>query len=296
MKFEPFEIYYIALGAFVGLCAMLIFLPGETLLRTVRRIPLSAIMVICLLWLGTLLAYSIWRSKELDVSVSAHRVVPNSTNVLVLIYGWTGDQETWSTIVPLLKSDTRLAAFEIQSINFASSNFFDRNRNLEAIGRHVLGVFRGSNLKEKQISIVTHSTGGLLARQAILEAQDSGNPINVRHLISLAAPHGGTDVAQLATHLGVSQRLLLDLLPQSPYLRKLEVRWLQHRMSAAGQFIAETCIVGSDDRVVPRQSASAACQRFRLIDGSGHADIQRPTSMTDRRYDIVTETLLDAPL
>src|SRR4029077_9491330 len=105
---------------------------------------------------------------------------------------------------------------------------------------------------------VTHSTGGGIARQIALGLKDGMAPaLVIERIVSLAPPHYGSEWARVASHLGVSQKLLADLQNESVYLQELSARWSSLPSAMA---LIETCIVGAEDRVVTAASSSWGCQ------------------------------------
>ncbi|MEU4762001.1 hypothetical protein AB0H12_02025 [Actinosynnema sp. NPDC023794] len=106
---------------------------------------------------------------------------------------------------------------------------------------NVLARLQNEGVGERPLVFVTHSMGGLLAKQVLLHAE--GSPAYrsfaeaARGVVFLATPHTGADMAGYLKRLGLGLRLtaaVADLEPNSAYLRDLNVRYRDwaHRSGA----------------------------------------------------------------
>jgi pimeloyl-ACP methyl ester carboxylesterase len=112
-----------------------------------------------------------------------------------------------------------------------------------------------------RVDLVGHSLGGLLARWYL---QELGGARNVRRLVTLATPHGGTRTARIApVALGRALR------PDSDVVRRLKEG--RHR---AGAVRHVAIVAGGDLMVTPPESAAALEDAEVIwIDGLGHNEM-----------------------
>jgi pimeloyl-ACP methyl ester carboxylesterase len=205
-----------------------------------------------------------------------------------LIHGWTGDSGTWSALIPLIVADNRFDAFEVATVDYASTNLLDRTVTLHQMAAKIRLAI-GSRLAGRKTVIVTHSTGGVLARQIILDEWARPEPsLTIERLVSLAPPHGGSDVAQTAGFLGVIQIMLRELQERSTYLAELNTSW-----RVAASTFAETCIFAGRDGIVTSMSATRGCVHSLKLDGWGHAEVHRPAFNGDGRYIAISAALTE---
>jgi pimeloyl-ACP methyl ester carboxylesterase len=287
--------YYGVLAAVLAGIAILVIVPTDVFVRAVGRTPLVSAIVVFAAWLGGLYAYGVWRDSGASVALRTVRPSGAPGRTLVLVHGWQGNEETWSSLLPLLMADSRFGGYGIAKIDYPTSRIFDQGRSLRLVGSEVASAM-SKGLEGQRISFVTHSTGGVLARQAIVELSAQGWGGDIERLVTFSAPHGGTDVAKFAGLIGLSQALLADLQEGSGYLLRLREQWSGRRGSKKATQLIETCLSSTADSVVTPRSASAGCQHHDDAGPWAHGEIHRPQSMTDARYEkLVAGLLRDLP-
>lgn len=128
----------------------------------------------------------------------------------------------------------------------------------------------------KSIALVSHSMGGLVARQFILNnAIQNNNEIldRITLVMNIATPHLGTNVANLAS-LVLKHSNVNNMGAFSEYLQKTSENWkhlIEHQSVWTGLFVV---VAGTEDDVVPYGSVR---QQYNQVESLpyGHRDITR---------------------
>ena len=130
-----------------------------------------------------------------------------------------------------------------------------------------------------QIWIISHSMGGLIARDVLIANRLHRDNKSYRLLIEIATPHQGASMARLLSALGISRQLVDDLSPGSAYLATLRDDWneLQDRPQTF-------CLTSPQDAIVPEASATAQCDRYLRYPQWGHIEMVKPNDRNDERY------------
>lgn len=148
-----------------------------------------------------------------------HSLHPGAPTV-VIVSGFTAPRRSLSVIRRRLKRDgfnVLAMSLDWQSLTGGMTGF--GGPALELSNR-VRKLTTEMNVPPEKIFLVAHSAGGLVARYYI---QRLGGSQHCRGLMTLATPHRGTwlAVAGFGTHFVVKARCLLQLVPGSGFLRKL---------------------------------------------------------------------------
>ncbi len=115
-----------------------------------------------------------------------------AAKVLLLIHGWTGNAERWDKFIPKIQNTDNLKYSEIWTFVYISAKPIKSNATLL---KEALDIYA----KEKQVDIVAHSMGGLVAR-SMIEQCDGVKYVN--KLITLGTPHLGSPLAIFRMILG----------------------------------------------------------------------------------------------
>ena len=98
----------------------------------------------------------------------------------------------------------------------------------------------------------------------------------------IASPYSGTNWATLAKKIPFLQKAQLDALtPNSPTLLELNDQWVAWAKRNVPNNCRSRCIFGSNDDVVPLNSASGIDSDGIPILGKGHIDIVKPSTADD---------------
>jgi pimeloyl-ACP methyl ester carboxylesterase len=229
--------------------------------------------------------------------------VANRT-LVVFIHGFIDSDRLWGDLLEACRNCHELSHCEFKTYDYSQSTalvwpLISRGQNLarhvfkkipEAKGVVPLEVLTADLLTRlsadwpqfKSVALVGHSTGGLIALNAILEerreAMKAGSIPRIRHLMQLAVPHKGAKIAKLARIIAPGNIQLNQLHRGSGFLRKLEIAWKAAQPSLA-QGLGHEVIVAAKDEVI---DASSACgyhgmKQYRSVQTT-HSGICHPTN------------------
>jgi pimeloyl-ACP methyl ester carboxylesterase len=164
---------------------------------------------------------------------------------VVFVHGLEGDADsTWGSNKASSWQhwlSTRCPKVASYGLSYPNAAFFWRGHSMALHDRavNVLATLQASGVFDKPFVLVTHSMGGLLAKQMLRVASQKGQffeaMANCCGIVFLATPHGGSPVASLATflgqYLGVSAPLR-DLESFAAHLRDLN-QWFRGFASEA---------------------------------------------------------------
>lgn len=166
----------------------------------------------------------------------ARPIAPSSEKVVVFVHGFMAAGPVFDPMRAEVEKRTQLPCFDFT---------YKSVRSFEAVA-HEFDRYIAHRFKNKRISLVGHSLGGLVCRYWM---QDFAGPLlgQVDSLITLATPHAGTRRSVLA--MGP---LSAALAPHSTLIQKL------HEGHARVRHIPHSALVaGLDSMVVPTRSAAA---------------------------------------
>lgn len=155
----------------------------------------------------SLLSYSLFASRREKIDPGE----PDGYPPLILVHGLGGNPGTFVPMGWYLRLQGRKRSYKI---NFESGQSIDQMAR--ALNRFIAGVLKATG--ERQVEVVAHSMGGIIARLAMAER---GAARRVKTLITLGTPHRGTYSARLA-----NTELARELRPDSTLMRRLaRLRW-----------------------------------------------------------------------
>jgi len=150
----------------------------------------------------SLLSYSLFASRREKIDPGK----PDGHPPLILVHGMGGNPGTFIPMAWYLWLQGRKRSYKI---NFEHGQSIDQMA--QALNRFVADVLKATG--ERQVEIVAHSMGGIIARLALARR---GSAQRVKTLITLGTPHRGTHVARFA-----NTELTLELRPDSALMRRL---------------------------------------------------------------------------
>ncbi|MBE0616049.1 MAG: hypothetical protein IH604_20450 [Burkholderiales bacterium] len=207
---------------------------------------------------------------------------PANRKLLVFIHGWNGDpKDTWRSFPSLACADPRLSDVDVLVVNYPTY-MVRRNVHLAELSDWLnkrLDATREFQRYER-MAIISHSLGGLIGREMVINRQLAGNKRTFGLVISVASPFQGADIGSLGAALNVSQPLAAEAKPGSSFLATLTTHW--DRLTPRPR---THCYSSPGDQVVPSSSALSGCDD-RTIHAYhwGHQDLVKPNSSRDDRY------------
>jgi pimeloyl-ACP methyl ester carboxylesterase len=197
--------------------------------------------------------------------ISAHK--GNKKKAVVFIHGLSGHElKTWQkkeslSLPELFSGDKDLQEFDIYSYGYPTG-FFLKQYNIDDISR--LLVTELNQLHGKQlIYLITHSQGGLIARQSILHLLDRGknDEVNrIQGIVYFAVPFEGAAAGTLMKWVAafipnilgkwVTSVQVLSLELFSKDLGKLNERWNWNFRNGNFPNLLEKAVIGLKDKTV----------------------------------------------
>jgi pimeloyl-ACP methyl ester carboxylesterase len=171
---------------------------------------------------------------------------------VLLVYGFGTTRRSLSVLEKRLRKD----GFDVFSLNMGSLVNIMLTGNIPwraaLVAKKIEKLYK-RNPGMGPLTVIGHSEGGVVGRYYI---QMLGGDRRVKMLITLASPHNGTRLAIMgALSIGAIARDLFQLIPGSPFMRKLA-------RTAFPRGVGFYSIYSPDDWICP----PAAC---RAVDASG---------------------------
>jgi hypothetical protein len=216
-----------------------------------------------------------------------------SKRLALFIHGLRGATEpTWQLFPGMIKADADLAGkYDVAGFDY-STGLFGSYPALSTVAQSLKTEIETRYATYSEIAIIAHSQGGLIARQYIANAINSGERLTVRRLLTFATPHLGSIVASLGKWVpGVSQQakaLALD----SDFILSLSTAWAQ----AKGDTRVRTkYVIAADDAVVGPTSAAGPMWSPTLdaLTGKGHRSAVKPNQPIDTAFLLTKRFLLE---
>lgn len=192
---------------------------------------------------------------------------------IVFIHGLSGHElKTWQkknslSMPELFSEDTDLREFDIYSFGYRTG-FFLKQYNVEEISRLLVTEMNHRLQDKHSIYLITHSQGGLIARQMILHLLDRGKKDEIERIqgvVYLAVPFGGATAGTLMNWgaacipniLGkwLFSVQVLSLAIFSKELSLLRERWNLNFVNGKFPTLQEKAVIGLKDQTVTPFSA-----------------------------------------
>ncbi len=241
----------------------------------------------------------------------------NNKNLIIFVHGFTGSKDTWKNkngeYFPdmLLENEDILNNFDVAYFNYYSKfleifnsrisnlvlktiflNKGDKNRkniDIYSLADFMKSTIRFNCESYDNIIIIAHSMGGLIAKSYIInEIQDFGET-KVGLFISLAVPHMGSDLANLAKLINNKNIQIKNLEPLNDIIIELNRNWVKIDHPKTIYF------VGQYDDVVEKTSAIAIDKiKEEIIScDDDHLSISKPSSKKELNFIAVEKRLLE---
>lgn len=241
----------------------------------------------------------LWTDKYADGLYLLHQDKDAAYDI-VLIHGVTGDaygtwvQEEHDEVVwPRDWLPLDVGRIRVLSVGFELflSRWWGNALPLKERARSISGLLRLAGVGKRPVIFITHSFGGLLAKEIVV----SGQVANVAGVVFYSTPHRGADLVWLMDAMPTLTRgttAAQELLPDSHQLSQLQSAFLQRRVPTLSIGEAVTC--GYPTRYNCVQVVSDASARlcdvcpFVKLDHD-HRLICKPATTSDARYTAVVD-------
>jgi len=236
-------------------------------------------------------------------------------NIIVFIHGLTGNAIStwmndstgayWPDLIaqdPDFQSyDIYVVAYESPRISTASSIVEIATRILSDMNDH--GIFNGY----QQISFITHSMGGLIAKRILVvlnRPTESEKLRKVRAVLYISTPAQGSELAELASWLSLNPQFVdLKSADFNTFLQSLENDWqnlLLDRPEGREQSPRAFCAYETQARgpimIVSRVYATTGCDANPYPVDRDHIQIVKPAGVLDPPYPWAKQRILDSSL
>ncbi|QSX24158.1 alpha/beta fold hydrolase [Priestia megaterium] len=246
-----------------------------------------------------------------------------SDNLIVLVHGLGASDNTWvhdeSSWIDLFLTDDTFKNLDVAEIIYDTSHLANGVLALMGIKKIKLGLFRSftvgkgpftnieilarelkreidsKRIKQyKNVILLGHSMGGLVAIRYILEEFENNQPHNVKGMISLATPYNGSSHAlysQLIKSINKHAQIP-SLEPNSNFLDGTIRLWQKHldKMNLDFKFF-----FGTEDTIVPENSAIPHIVSSKWTGGvplpGDHSGILKVEDHSSTSYMHVSETV-----
>lgn len=223
---------------------------------------------------------------------------PNGLTV-VFVHGLGGSPEsTWTDMIECFRNDDILKGATLDFYSFPTSlfrlPFAAPLPGLRSIAEGLTTFLDERHPGLTDICLVTHSLGGVIARQMIVAEQRSGRKLRIGKLVLIAVPNNGSMLANVAGQISFKHRQLKSLTRDDEALRGLNADWEQLKIE---EKISVRYVVGGCDRTVPHESAVPHLgreNRKSLLIDANHRSIIQPQNQSDIRYTVIKRFLIEA--
>lgn len=185
----------------------------------------------------------------------------------------------------------------VLSYNAAASRWFGSSMHLEDRAANVLATLRANGVGERPAIFVTHSLGGLVVKEMLLQSRDAPDADDRRvaaecyGVVFLATPHTGSAWANLATGVRAlrGSRAITTLLNNDPHLTGLSRRyrnWVDQKDNLGHLVLTETQPFAGLFLVVTAGSADPGIPGARVVPvDADHNSIATPESRDETVYE-----------
>ena len=235
-------------------------------------------------------------------------------NAVIFVHGLKGGQETWSfdeniSFPSLLAVDPQLSdRYDIGCFNyfttftttygvtkgifarlFSSRKSIRTNLPITEIAQLLRTEFEVNLSDYEKVIVIAHSMGGLISKACILGQLEETQSTAVNGFISLAVPHTGAKIANMASFIS-SNVQLSDLNVLSDAVYQFSRDWINTSSPPPTKYI-----YGAHDKFVDKKSALAIeslKKDSRAVD-EDHTSICKPKSQEETVYKAVVKYILE---
>jgi len=205
-----------------------------------------------------------------DIRSKLHHIAPgDKNNVIIFIHGLLGDPfGTWKNpksgkcLHEYIAEDPDLKEYDVYSFEY-KSNFHFIRYDFRAVAK-ILNTEIAGRLSGENIIFVTHSQGGIVATQYLVDLLEEGNVNAIEHILGviyLAVPFGGS---LLGTLMGRIHKQIDSLRMFGEELNLLLSNWYRYThgtkgnpaMKEAISNVRRLILYGAQDQVVPDGSSN----------------------------------------
>lgn len=215
---------------------------------------------------------------------------------VVFLHGFCGAAgKTWGEFPALLTQDRRLSGWDVYGVGYPTGlrvdilGLWKADPDLAMLAREFQTVMRLAPFHQYQaLAVVAHSMGGLVAQQALLDADLAQR---VSHVFLFGTPSDGLVKARFG---GLLKQQARDMAKGSEFLKRLRAGWAE--LYAARMPFKMRVVAGDQDQFVPYESSlSPFPESITDVVYGDHLSIAKPTGPDSKSVELVVDGLLGAP-
>lgn len=220
--------------------------------------------------------------------------------LVVLVHGLGGaPDETWGKFPELLNSTfpenlVKVTTYSFPSVIsglFTKAGLKERIRTLLGKGAPIQDLALGLKTElearypdEKNIILICHSLGGLVAKHYIVYCKKRNVSHRVVGCLFYAVPHTGAMLASIGKNLLITNSHLKQLSRNCDFIENLKFDWSSLRLD---EEVDASYIVSGEDQVVSRLSSMGGewgGDSVKYIPGTDHRSVVKPNSLDDLSF------------
>jgi pimeloyl-ACP methyl ester carboxylesterase len=206
--------------------------------------------------------------------------------LLLFIHGLGGTAKgTWGRLPELVATDAGSSmGYEIGYFSYPTSllrlPFSKRAPKIQELAAGLRNQIENRYAAQKNIALVCHSLGGLVARKYLIDEIKNKRQLRVTRLALMAVPNNGAELAAIAQLISWRHNQLAQLCRDSDLIEFLNEDWFTFDLPKT---LPTKFFVGTQDRVVKSTSAKAywGNPEVETIVGCGHRSLVKPLSPDD---------------
>jgi predicted alpha/beta hydrolase family esterase len=217
-------------------------------------------------------------------------------NLILLIHGLGGDQDSWENTQTVLGRDADLGpVFDVDTFRYKSSIIpFVGTKSIEDVAGDLEIAISREYAKYSRIILVGHSLGAIIARRCAINICKKGGRIRVKGILMVASPNQGSELdtyLRKNRYIDANNRQLIQLAVSNNTLGKINEEW---QLVKAYPSIHCACVYAGMDDYVHSASAKDPCSEAttKEIKDCTHTSIIKVTSDDHPFFKILKEYLL----
>lgn len=236
------------------------------------------------------------KPEEPPKLVKSYRETENSNNLILFIHGFSGEStDTFGKTPDLLIQENKMDGWDLKPIGYSpqikpelGKDIWAASVDIEKIASYLVTCIKYKFKKYKNIAIVAHSLGGLVAQRALLNLKTEHSE-KISHLILLGTPSMGISNEAIKK---VWNEKYTELSSQGEFITKLRAGW-NKRFGKNPPFTFKV-VAALDDQYVDATSCFADFNEdfCEMVEGN-HLDMVKSTDQDDICYNLILHTLTD---
>ncbi len=236
-------------------------------------------------------------NEELKLIVASTKVAADK--VIIFIHGLGGKKRKnrWEFMDKAIKNDKKFyAQYDIKFQEYPSEYIkwhpFGKSPSIQVLADDLKTLIEVECRDFKEIALVAHSMGGLIARQYIVDSIINQKPTNVNKLMLYATPNNGSQLAKLGILLQFRNIPIFQMKKKSSFIKNLNVQWDKLKVE---ELVKVKYIYGGKDRIVSKKSAIRNTNNsdYWVEIDKNHFSIGKPRDNSDRSYIILKKFVLN---